>query len=145
MGQNWCHFADEIFKVILLNENPCIFIPISVKFVPHGPNNNSPALVQIMHWGWTGDKPLSEPKVSLVYQCIYSSLSFDELISVVSWTGMSTWKAQLKLDESTARRQLKSPQSLSGRSIPLVTFEAWSSIDMFAFRCVAIGPLLAEI
>ena len=28
---------------------------------------------------------------------------------------------------------------------PLVTFEAWSSIDMFAFRFVAIGPLLAEI
>ena len=26
-----------------------------------------------------------------------------------------------------------------------VTFEAWSSIDMFAFRFVAIGPLLAEI
>ena len=50
-----------------------------------------------------------------------------------------------KLDESTARLQLKSPQSLSGRSIPLVTFEAWSSIDMFAFRFVAIGPLLAEI
>ena len=122
-----------------------------------------------------------------------------------------------ELDESTARRQLKSPRSLSGRSIhltsvsrwsrswswmtychtlfamsigpfhseiqlyqnltmkihgqghvcgqrsrsrlifkfkrsrlwsrsnPLVTFEAWSSIDMFAFSFVAIGPLLAEI
>ena len=118
----------------------------------------------------------------------------------------------LQLDESTARRQLKSPRSLSGRSIhltlvtkwsrswswmtychtlcamsisppilryiyfkgqgqghvsgqrsrsrltfkfqrsrlwsrsnPLVTFEAWSSIDMFAFRFVVIRPLLAEI
>ena len=30
-------------------------------------------------------------------------------------------------------------------SNPLVTFEAWSSIDMFTFRFVAIGPLLAEI
>ena len=30
-------------------------------------------------------------------------------------------------------------------SNPLVTFEAWSSIDMFAFSFVAIGPLLAEI
>ena len=118
-----------------------------------------------------------------------------------------------KLDESTARRQLKSPQSLSGRSIhltlvtkwswswswmthchllcamsigppilrysyfkiwpwkihgqghvcgqssrshltfkiqrsssnPLVTFEAWISVDMFAFHFVAIRPLLAEI
>ena len=55
------------------------------------------------------------------------------------------WWEHSKLDEPTARRQLKSPQSLSGRSIPLVTFEAWSSIDMFAFRFMAIGPLLAEI
>ena len=30
-------------------------------------------------------------------------------------------------------------------SNPLVTFEPWSSVDMFAFRFVAIGPLLAEI
>ena len=34
---------------------------------------------------------------------------------------------------------------LWSRSNPLVTFEAWSSIDMFAFRFVAIAPLLAEI
>ena len=34
---------------------------------------------------------------------------------------------------------------LWSRSNPLVTFEAWSSIDMFAFRFVAIGPFLAEI
>ena len=31
------------------------------------------------------------------------------------------------------------------RSRPLVTFEAWSSIDMFAFCYMAIEPLLAEI
>ena len=30
---------------------------------------------------------------------------------------------------------------LLSRSNPLVTFEAWNSIDMFAFRFVAIGPL----
>ena len=124
--------------------------------------------------------------------------------------------AKKKLDESTARRQLKSPRSLSGRSIyltlvtkwswswswmtychplvqcqsdlpfwdtaiskfdhenpwsrscvwskvkvmltfkiqrsrlwsrsnPLVTFETWNSIIMFAFCFVAIGPLLVEI
>ena len=129
---------------------------------------------------------------------------------------ISAPQQQHQLDESTARRQLKSPRSLSGRSIhltlvtkwswsrmtychplcaiivnrpshseiqlfqnltktihgqghacgqrsrshltlkihrsrlwsrsdPLVTFDAWSSIDMFAFRSVAIGPFLAEI
>ena len=63
-------------------------------------------------------------------------------------TNSYIWQKQhykTKLDEWTARRQLKSPQSLSGRSIPLVTFEAWGSINMFAFRFVAIGPFLAEI
>ena len=34
---------------------------------------------------------------------------------------------------------------LWSRSNTLVTFEAWSSIDMFAFCFVTIGPLLAEI
>ena len=34
---------------------------------------------------------------------------------------------------------------LRSRSNPLVTFEAWSSIDMFVFRFMAIRPFLAEI
>ena len=34
---------------------------------------------------------------------------------------------------------------LRSSSNPLVTFEAWSSIDMFAFRFEAIWPILAEI
>ena len=33
---------------------------ISLKFVPKGPINNIPELVQIMAWRRTGDKPLSE-------------------------------------------------------------------------------------
>ena len=31
-----------------------------MKFVPNGPNNNMPALVQITDWHWTGDKQLHE-------------------------------------------------------------------------------------
>ena len=34
---------------------------ISLKFVPKGPINNIPALVQIIAWHRPGDKPLSEP------------------------------------------------------------------------------------
>ena len=34
---------------------------ISLKFVPKGPINNIPALVQIMAWRRPGDKPISEP------------------------------------------------------------------------------------
>ena len=58
---NGRHFADDIFKCIFLNENILIPIKISLKFVPKGPINNIPSLVQIMAWRRPGDKPLSEP------------------------------------------------------------------------------------
>ena len=59
--QNGCHFADDIFKCIFVNENVWIPIKISLKFVPNGPINNIPALVQIKVWRRPGVKPLSEP------------------------------------------------------------------------------------
>ena len=37
-----------------------------MKFVPHGPFNNIPALVQIMAWRRSGDKPLSEPMMAYI-------------------------------------------------------------------------------
>ena len=48
--QNRRRFADDTFKRIFLNENVRISIKISLKFVPKGPINNNPALVQIMAW-----------------------------------------------------------------------------------------------
>ena len=65
-------FADDIFKCIFLNENEWISPRISLKFVPKGPINNNPALVQIMAWRRSGDKPLSEPlMVSLLtHMCV---------------------------------------------------------------------------
>ena len=59
--QNGRRFADDTFKCSFLNENVRILIKISLKFVPKGPINNNPALVQIMAWRRSGDKPLSEP------------------------------------------------------------------------------------
>ena len=59
--QNGRHLPDDIFKYILLNENAWIPIKISLKFVPKGPTNNIPVLVQIMVWRRPGAKPLSEP------------------------------------------------------------------------------------
>ena len=61
--QNGCHFADDIFKGIFLSENVWILINISLKFVPKGPIDHIPALVQIMAWRRPADKPLSEPMV----------------------------------------------------------------------------------
>ena len=60
-GQNGRRFADNIFKSISLDEQAWISIKILLKFVPNGPINNIPALVQIMAWRRPGDKPLSEP------------------------------------------------------------------------------------
>ena len=61
LRQNGRHFADDIFKCIFLNENVWITVKISLKFVPKAAINNIPALVQIMAWRRSGDKPLSEP------------------------------------------------------------------------------------
>ena len=43
-GQNGCHFADDMFRCILMNEKFCISIKISLKFVPKVPIDNNPAL-----------------------------------------------------------------------------------------------------
>ena len=59
--QNGCHFADDSFKCIFLNENVWITNKDSLKFVPKGPIDNIAALVQIIAWHPPGDKPLSEP------------------------------------------------------------------------------------
>ena len=52
--------ADDNFKCIFFNENDRIFIRISLKFVPRSPIDTKPALVQVMAWRRTGDKPLPE-------------------------------------------------------------------------------------
>ena len=59
--QNGRHLADDPFKRIFLNKTLTILIEMSLNFVPKGPINNIPALVQIMTWRRGGTKPLSEP------------------------------------------------------------------------------------
>ena len=61
LRQNGIQFGDDISKFIFLNENCYILIPISMKYVPNGPTDNNPALVWIMAWYGTGNKPLLEP------------------------------------------------------------------------------------
>ena len=64
-----------IFQTIISNGfswmKMCEF-RLSQKFVPKGPINNIPALVQIMAWRRPGDKPLSKPVVVslLTHICI---------------------------------------------------------------------------
>ena len=70
--QNGRHFPDDILKCIFLNENVWLSIKISWNFVPQGPINNIPALVQIMAGRRPGDKPLSEPMmvILLTHICV---------------------------------------------------------------------------
>ena len=57
--------ADDIFKWNFLNENDrTIPIQISLKFVRKSPIDNKSALVQVMAWRQTGDKPLPEPMMT---------------------------------------------------------------------------------
>ena len=63
-GQNGRCFADDISKCISLNENVWIAIRFSLKFIPRASINNIPALVQMMAWRRSGDKPSSESKMA---------------------------------------------------------------------------------
>ena len=51
------------FQIYFLNESASISIKFSMEFVPKGPIDNNSALVQIMAWRQTGDKPPFEPMV----------------------------------------------------------------------------------
>ena len=57
--QNGCHFADNIFKCILLNENFYILFETSLDFVPEDPIHNNSALVQLMACCRMGNKILN--------------------------------------------------------------------------------------
>ena len=70
--------ADDNFKCIFLNENDRISIWISLKFVLRSPFGNKPALVQVMAWRRTGDKPLPE-LILTQFTDIYAALGWDEL------------------------------------------------------------------
>ena len=76
-GQNGHCFTYDIFRYIFVNEKFCTLIKISLKFVPKGPIDNNPALVQIMAWHRIGDKPLSKPML-IPFTDIYAALGGDE-------------------------------------------------------------------
>ena len=85
--QNGFHFPDDILKWIFLNENIWILIKISLKFVFEVRINNIPALVQIMAWHRSGDKPLSEPVVVslLMHVCVTQPQWVKKFVLVVQW------------------------------------------------------------
>ena len=85
-GQNGRHFADDIFNCIFLNVYFFILIKISLKYVPKGPINNIPALVQIMAWRRPGDKPLSGPMLLSLNKLNSRRLQQDGLKQHPTWS-----------------------------------------------------------
>ena len=81
--QDGRYFADDVLKCIFLNENVWISLTIPLKFLPKGPINNIPVLVQIMAWRRPGDKPLSEPRMEslLTHICV----TWPQWVNMISW------------------------------------------------------------
>ena len=117
----------------------------------HADNWSHPShyLVDPYIWSWSpnGPGPGHEWPTAIPFVQCQSALPFwDTAISKFHhenpWSMLCVWSTE----KSRSRLTFKIQRSrLWSRSNPLVTFEAWSSIDMFAFCFVAIGPLLAEI
>ena len=104
--QNGRHFPDDIFKCIFFNENVWILLKISLKFVPKGPINKIPALVQIMAWRRPGDKPLSEPMMVslLTHKCVTRPQWVNTICAEMFWG-----KAKLPLHFSIISRHWDYP------------------------------------
>ena len=56
--------ADDMFNCISLIENDWILIQISLNHVPRSPIDNKSALVRVMAWRRSGDKPLPGPMMT---------------------------------------------------------------------------------
>ena len=90
--QNGSRFADDLFKCIFLNENVRSSIKISLEFIPKGPINKISALIQIMAWCRSGDKPLSEAMVFslLTHICVTRPQWVKDFVK--SWCGrLAVW------------------------------------------------------
>ena len=85
--QDGRQFPDDVFKCIFFNENILILIKISLKFIPKDPIANNRALVLIMPWPLTGDKPLSEP--------VMASLLTHIGVTGTQWVKPSKWSTEI--------------------------------------------------
>ena len=83
--QNGRHFADDTFNRIFVNENVIIPNKFSPKFVPKGPINNSPALVQIMAWRRSGYDKTTRTAICFEHKTQYILIRAPYTRIVVFW------------------------------------------------------------
>ena len=81
LRKKWLPFRRRHFHTHLLQLKGLNF---DYLFVPNGPINDIPALVQIMAWLWPGDKPYLS-QCWLVHWRIYASLGLHELTHWTKW------------------------------------------------------------
>ena len=125
--QNGRHFADDMLKCIFLNENVWIPNNISLKFVPEGPINNNPALVQVMAGHRPGDKPLPKPRMvrSPTHICVNELTKWHDMI-VNPWAKFPN--SLCRIDVLGAHREIVlmwMPQSLINEEPTLIRLMAW--------------------
>ena len=132
----WPPFAD-IFKCIFFNENLWISIKISLNFIPMGPVNNIPALVQIKAWRRSGEQPLSEPMV--VRLPTYICVTRPQWVYINTWTRwwfMCVAYSTEKVIPCLAKPSLKFNGGLAKLGLT-------SSVKKAAVRWGLFDPLLA--
>ena len=124
--QNGRHFPDDILKCIFLNENVWISSEISLKFVPKGPINNIPALVQIMAWHRSGYKTLSELMVVslLTHICITRP-------QWVKRTGIHTSHLRTLDIQTSGNKILHMPRQPC--CLGMCKISMWSDINLFIY------------
>ena len=112
----------------------------------HADNWSHPGhyLVDPYTWPWSPNGhghewPTATPPLCNVNQTSHSEIQLFQNLKIQGQGHVCGQRSRSCLTFKIQRSRLWS------RWNPLVTFEAWSSINMFAFRFMAIGPLLAEI
>ena len=100
--------ADDNFECIFFNENDRIPIRFSLKFIPRSPIDNKPALIQVMAWRRTGNKPSPEPLLTQftdaymrhLYVYFVVHISWNENVILMWCSQLPAPKAETTLDES---------------------------------------------
>ena len=110
-------------------------IKIALKFAPNGPINNIPALVQIMTWRRSGDKPLSGPVMvsSRTHICIYDTLDHQILLNKLKYYDVNDISLKWFSSYLTGRQQYVEIDGYSSGLLPLTTGVPQGSI---------LGPLI---
>ena len=95
-GQNGRHLGKDIFKCISWMGMTKIPIRISLKLVPRSPVGNKPALVQVMAWCRSGDRPLTGPMLTQFTYAFMSILRFKQVFLCSAEFRTSQTMIQLK-------------------------------------------------